>query len=162
MRNEKQKLQSELVVEIGRIIIDEIRPQEKITYRSYRDLYLKKPQDVLKQLRRTDERAGMGIAEITLVLTPHILIALQPVMAFLLDIAQESLKGAGADVLKETIMGVFHREVSEENCRLTFTSEQLAGIRTIIIAEGVKDNLPEDKAIHIANAIIGHLLPIAK
>jgi hypothetical protein len=159
MRGMDQKQQRALVVEIGRNIVEEIRPQELISYRSYGVLYIEKPKDILKQPRSRDERTGFGVVETTLILTPHIIVMLKPAIEFMVSIVQEALKGAGTDVIKEAIKKIFQEGKPEENHGLTLTAEQLAELRKVIIADGLKNGLSEDWAMRIADTVIGNLLP---
>lgn len=144
------------VMEVARIVVREIAPQEMPLYRAHTELYFKDPAKALSTARSGDQLLGFGAGVELTLFTPVVLAVLSQVTRFL---ASEVLKSTGP-LLQDQVKLLFSRFRTAEpqsDDPPPLTPKQLAEIRGIAYETARRLRLSDDEADLLADSTVGAL-----
>lgn len=154
-------VEDEIVAQVSRDIILQVRPEELPVYRAHAEAYLKDPGQALSQRQSKEAMLAFGIAEAGVFLTPVVLAVLSEVVAFLKNEVKEVVKGeakGAIGVLVKQLFTKFRLEKDDPSLPPPLSLDQVARIRTLAVEKARHFDLSEERAALLADALVGSLV----
>jgi hypothetical protein len=159
----KDPAEQEIIAELAREQVAQLAPDELPLFRPTSEAYFKDPAGTLKPRSGGDDVLGFGAQAALTFVTPIVLAVVTEVVTFLVAEIGKSLKEEGRVAVGQVVKGLFRRfrtggaPAASAPANHKLSAEQLAQVRKVAYDKARSLNLPEGRAMLLADALVGSL-----
>lgn len=150
----------QLAAEISRDLVSLLAPEELPIFKATSKEYFTHPQKVLKGQQGKDDMLGFGLGDAVPFMTPVVLAIMTEVVNFVWERVKEVAKQETESAIANTIKRMFKKgeaNPDSETQPFQLSQEHIQRLHQLILGKAGQLKLTEDKALRLADSVVGKL-----